>query len=104
MDKFRDKFRNVDILMIDDIQFIAGKEATQAEFFHTFNALYVSKKQIVVTCDRFPKDIKNIEVIEENPLKLRLTLSDAVVTISGRSNERLRAMRHLLLPLVSASG
>ena len=50
------------------------------------------------------KDIKNIEVIEENPLKLRLTLSDAVVTISGRSNERLRAMRHLLLPLVSASG
>jgi len=61
MDKFRDKFRNVDILMIDDIQFIAGKEATQAEFFHTFNALYVSKKQIVVTCDRFPKDIKNIE-------------------------------------------
>jgi len=47
---------------------------------------------------------KIIEVIEENPLKLRLTLSDAVVTISGRSNERLRAMRHLLLPLVSASG
>ena len=61
MDKFRDKFRNVNILMIDDIQFIAGKEATQAEFFHTFNALYVSKKQIIVTCDRFPKDIKNIE-------------------------------------------
>jgi len=61
MDKFRNKFRNADILMIDDIQFIAGKEATQAEFFHTFNALYVSKKQIVVTCDRFPKDIKNIE-------------------------------------------
>ena len=50
------------------------------------------------------KDIKNIEVVEENPLKLRLTLSDAVVTISGRSNERLRAMRHLLLPLVSGSG
>ncbi len=50
------------------------------------------------------KDIKNIEIVEENPLKLRLTLTDAVVTISGRSDERLRAMRHLLLPLVSASG
>lgn len=61
MDKFRQKFRNVDILMIDDIQFIAGKERTQAEFFHTFNALYVSKKQIVVTSDRFPRDIKNLE-------------------------------------------
>jgi len=61
MEQFRQKFRNVDILMIDDIQFIAGKERTQAEFFHTFNALYVAKKQIVVTSDRFPRDIKNLE-------------------------------------------
>ncbi len=61
MEKFRQKFRNVDILLIDDIQFIAGKERTQAEFFHTFNALYVAKKQIVVTSDRFPRDIKNLE-------------------------------------------
>lgn len=61
MEEFRQRFRNVDILMIDDIQFIAGKERTQAEFFHTFNALYVAKKQIVVTSDRFPRDIKNLE-------------------------------------------
>ncbi len=59
--EFRRKFQNADILMIDDIQFIAGKERTQAEFFHTFNALYVAKKQIVVTSDRFPKDIKDLE-------------------------------------------
>ncbi len=61
MEEFRKKFRYVDILMIDDIQFIAGKERTQAEFFHTFNALYVAKKQIVVTSDKFPRDIENLE-------------------------------------------
>lgn len=61
MEQFRQRFRNVDILMIDDIQFIAGKERTQAEFFHTFNALYVAKKQIIVTSDKFPRDIKNLE-------------------------------------------
>lgn len=61
MEQFYNKFRNVDILLIDDIQFIAGKERTQAEFFHTFNALYVAKKQIVVTSDKFPKDIKELE-------------------------------------------
>ncbi len=60
-EEFRQKFRSVDILMIDDIQFIAGKERTEAEFFHTFNALHVAKKQIVVTSDRFPKDIKDLE-------------------------------------------
>ncbi len=60
-EQFRQKFRNVDILLIDDIQFIAGKERTQAEFFHTFNSLYVAKKQIVVTSDRFPRDIKDLE-------------------------------------------
>ncbi len=61
MDEFYKKFRYVDILMIDDIQFIAGKERTQAEFFHTFNALYVAKKQIVVTSDKFPRDIQDLE-------------------------------------------
>ena len=50
------------------------------------------------------KDIKNIEIVEEKPLKLRLTLKDAIVTISGRSDEKLRAVRHLLLPFVAASG
>ncbi|MGD0914918.1 MAG: chromosomal replication initiator protein DnaA [Thermodesulfobacteriota bacterium] len=61
MDEFRNKFRRMDILLIDDIQFIAGKERTQAEFFHTFNSIYEARKQIIVTSDKFPKDIPNFE-------------------------------------------
>ena len=61
MDEFRNKFRSMDVLLIDDIQFIAGKERTQEEFFHTFNSLYESHKQIVVTSDKFPKEIPGLE-------------------------------------------
>ncbi|PLX87762.1 MAG: chromosomal replication initiator protein DnaA [Desulfuromonas sp.] len=61
MDDFRNKFRSMDVLLIDDIQFLAGKERTQEEFFHTFNALYESHKQIVVTSDKFPKEMPGLE-------------------------------------------
>lgn len=61
MDEFKTKFRKIDVLILDDVQFIAGKERTQEEFFHTFNSLYESRRQIVITSDKFPKEIPGLE-------------------------------------------
>jgi chromosomal replication initiator protein len=61
IDEFKKKYRSVNALLIDDVQFFAGKERSQEEFFHTFNALFESQQQIVLTSDRFPKEVEGLE-------------------------------------------
>ncbi len=61
IDDFKQRYRSVDALLIDDIQFFAGKDRTQEEFFHTFNALFEGKQQIILTCDRYPREVENLE-------------------------------------------
>lgn len=61
MDEFKRRYRNADALLIDDIQFFAGKGRTQEEFFHTYNALYRANSQIILTCDRYPKEVEGLE-------------------------------------------
>ena len=61
INEFKRYYRSVDALLIDDIQFFAGKERSQEEFFHTFNALLEGQSQIILTCDRYPKEVKGLE-------------------------------------------
>lgn len=61
IDAFKTYYRNLDLLLVDDIQFLAGKERSQEEFFHVFNSMLESKNQLVMSCDRYPRDIKGLE-------------------------------------------
>ncbi|WP_049946178.1 chromosomal replication initiator protein DnaA [Butyrivibrio sp. WCD2001] len=72
-EKLRDKYRNVDVLMVDDVQFIVGKNSTQLEFFHTFNSLYQEGKQIVLSSDRHPKEIENLDERFRSRFEMGLT-------------------------------
>jgi chromosomal replication initiator protein len=73
MDEFKNRFRKVDLLIIDDVQFLAGRERTQEEFFHTFNTLHEGHRQIVLTSDKYPKDIPDLEERLRNRFEWGLT-------------------------------
>ena len=73
LSEFRDRYRNIDVLLIDDIQFIIGKESTQEEFFHTFNALYGAKKQVIVSSDKPPRELDILEERIRARLEMGLT-------------------------------
>jgi chromosomal replication initiator protein len=64
-DQFKRQFQQIDALLIDDIQFFAGKDRTQEEFFHTFNALFDGRQQIILTCDRYPREVDGLEATAE---------------------------------------
>ncbi len=75
MDQFKRQFQRVDALLLDDIQFFAGKDRTQEEFFHTFNALFDGKQQIILTCDRYPREVEGLEARLKSRLAWGLSVS-----------------------------
>ncbi len=85
MDDFKNRFRKVDLLILDDVQFLAGRERTQEEFFHTFNTLHESRKQIVLTSDKFPKDIPDLEERLRNRFESGLTADIQTPEIETRT-------------------
>lgn len=85
MDDFKNRFRKVDLLILDDVQFLAGRERTQEEFFHTFNTLHEGRKQIVLTSDKFPKDIPDLEERLRNRFESGLTADIQAPEIETRT-------------------
>jgi len=96
IDRFKQTYRTVDVLLIDDIQFLASKARTEEEFFHTFNALYEAGRQLVVTCDRLPKDLTAVED------RLRERFEAGLVTEIGRPDFQTR--RTILRKRVALDG
>src|SRR6266700_3052780 len=100
MTSFRDKFRNVDVLLIDDIQFLAQKERTQEEFFHTFNALHDSMKQIVIASDRPPKELAEFEDRLRSRFEWGLT-ADLALYIASNVRTNVRELEGALIRLIA---
>jgi len=130
MESFRQKYRSVDVLLIDDIQFIENKQGIQEEFFHTFNDLYMNDKKIVITSDRMPKELKNIEerlitrfewglpiditapnyetrvaILKKKAEAQHVVLSQDVLTyIAERVDSNIRELEGALLKIISYAG